>query len=215
MSISILLVDDHELVRQGFNAMLEKHDDISVVGEAATGTEGIEKAFSLKPDVVVLDIALPDLDGIAVAHRIHAAEPGIKILALSMHAERRFVSEMFAAGASGYILKASVLEELLNAIHTVSRGKRYLSPELVDLLLEDFIGDEAPSVSPAFARVTPREREVLQLISAGKTTKEIAQMLDLSVKTVETHRQQLLRKLDCGNVVELTRLAIREGLVEP
>ena len=215
MSISILLVDDHELVRQGFNAMLEKHDDISVVGEAATGTEGIEKAFSLKPDVVVLDIALPDLDGIAVARRIHGAEPGIKILALSMHAERRFVSEMFAAGASGYILKASVLEELLNAIHTVSRGKRYLSPELVDLLLEDFIGDEAPSVSPAFARVTPREREVLQLISAGKTTKEIAQMLDLSVKTVETHRQQLLRKLDCGNVVELTRLAIREGLVEP
>lgn len=215
MSISILLVDDHELVRQGFHAMLEKHEGFEVVGEAANGTDAIEKALALKPDVLVLDIALPDLDGISVARRIKNEEPGIKVLALSMHSERRFVSEMFAAGASGYILKASVLEELLNAIHAVSNGKRYLSPELVDLLLEDFVSDEDTPISPTFSRITPREREVLQLIAEGKTTKEIAQVLELSVKTVETHRQQLLRKLECSNVVELTRLAIREGLIEP
>ena len=185
---------------------------MSVVGEAKNGREAIELARELKPDVMVLDISMPELNGIEAARRVKQEVPGVRIIALSMHSDRRFVTEMLKASASAFLLKDCAFEELVIAIHTVASGQVYLSPRIADVVVEDYvnqIGHDRPS---AFAGLTPREREVLQLIAEGKSTKQAAAALHVSVKTIETHRRQIMEKLDTHSIAELTKYGVREGL---
>lgn len=214
MSISIVLVDDHELVRQGLRALLESRSDFVVLGEAGDGHEAIRLVKKLEPDVMVLDVEMPDFNGIEVAKRVSALNLRTKILALSMHAERQYVSEMMASGASGYILKKSAIEELETAIRKVVSNKMFCSPSLISTVMEDYAERLAHDKVSGLSKLTPREVEVLKLIAEGLSTKEIAAALNLSIKTIDTHRQQIMRKLEIHSIVELAKFAIREGLVE-
>jgi two-component system, NarL family, response regulator NreC len=219
-TINILLVDDHKIVREGLRSLLEAEDDFRVIAEAADGRAAVELAREHSPAVVVMDIAMPQLNGIEATRQIINSLPRAKVIALSMHSDRRFMSEMLRAGASGYLLKDAASEELIQAIRTVVDGKVYLSPQITDVVVDDYLrrlpdgGAIAPAVGGrgAFAVLTAREREVLQLMSEGKATKQIAMILHVSIKTVETHRRQLMEKLDLHSVAELTKYAIREGL---
>jgi DNA-binding NarL/FixJ family response regulator len=215
MHISILVIDDHELVRKGIISLLGKEEDFRIVGEASDGMGAIKLAEELCPDVVVLDVEMPGLDGIESARRIANVCPGAKILALSMHEEQDYVIAMLTTGARGYILKDSALEELVQAIRTVQSGQRYLSPELVDVVLESLEGGTTARPQTPLSTLTEREIEVLSHIANGQTSKEIAATLHLSVKTIDAHRQQLMRKLEIYTVAELTKFALRVGLVEP
>lgn len=214
MSIRIVLADDHRLIRQGLRALLEKEPDLEVVGEAADGRSALQMVSELTPHIVIVDIGMPALNGIEVARLIASGNTGAKVIALSMHSDRRFVAEMFRAGASGYLLKDSAFDELVLAIRTVSAGKVYLSPQVADVVVEDYLNrPTGPTGAPTvFARLTAREREVLQLMAEGLSTKQIALSLSVSVKTVETHRRQIMEKLGIYSVAELTKYAIREGL---
>jgi two-component system response regulator NreC len=211
MGLRILLVDDHQIVRQGLRTLLEKEPDMEVVAEAEDGRAAVRLTREVLPQVVIMDVAMPDLNGIEATRQIVHEFPDIKVIALSMHSDRRFVANMLRAGASGYLLKDSAFEELAQAIRTVAANRTYLSPEVSDIVVKDFLKgpQEAPS---AYSLLSPREREVLQLMAEGKTTKEIADRLHVSVKTVETHRQQIMTKLEIRSVAELTKYAIREGL---
>lgn len=214
MSIRIILVDDHLLVRQGIRALLTDQPDIDIVGEASDGETAIQLVKELQPDLIVLDIELPDIDGIDVAPRVLTVSPSTKILALSMHSEKRYVSEALAAGASGYLLKDEDIEELVSAIKTIVSGELYLSSKLVETVVNDYRNRLTQSTKPDISDLTPREREILRLIAEGNTTKEISAILNLKFKTVDTHRQQIMKKLEIHNVVELTKFAIREGIIE-
>ena len=208
------MVDDHELVRQGIRALLERHPGFEIIGEAGDGQSAVQLAIELEPDVVVLDIELPDIDGMEVTRQIVAKNSSAKILALSRHSERGIVSKTFACGALGYILKDSALEELIKAIETVVSEEKYLSPSLIDVVLDDH-GAYIPSTREAdISKLTPREREILKFIAEGYSSKEIAFTLNLSAKTVDAHRYQIMNKLDIHNIADLTRFAIREGLVD-
>src|SRR3954453_19673191 len=218
---NILLVDDHKIVREGLRSLLEAEDDFRVIAEAADGRAAVELAREHKPGVVVMAIAMPQLNGIEATRQIVNALPGVKVIALSMHSDRRFMSEMLRAGASGYLLKDAASEELIQAIRTVVSGNVYLSPQITDVVVDDYLrrlpdgGALTPARSGgrgAFTALTAREREVLQLMAEGKATKQIAMILHVSIKTVETHRRQLMEKLDLHSVAELTKYAIREGL---
>jgi DNA-binding NarL/FixJ family response regulator len=210
----ILIVDDHSIMRDGLRALLEKEEGMSVVAEAGDGRSAVELALEHRPDVVVMDVGLPELNGVEATRRIVRQVPGVKVLGLSMHAEMRFVAEMLRAGASGYLLKDSAFDELARAIRTVSQGHRYLGQGIMDDLLDDYIRRlERREEKTSFSTLTEREREVLQLLAEGRSTKETAQRLEVSVKTVETHRANLMRKLGLSSIAELTRYAIREGLV--
>lgn len=211
MAIKIILADDHTLMRQGLSTMLEQQVDINVVAEANTGREAVQLAEKYEPDVVVMDVSMPDLNGIDATRQIVARAPRTRVIALSMHSDRQFVVEMFRAGAKGYMLKDSAFEELASAIRTVVHNRTYIAPKISGFSMEDVTRKESgvPLIAP---RLTDREREVLQLIAEGKGTKEIAAELFLSAKTVETHRQHLMDKLDMYTVAELTKYAIREGL---
>jgi DNA-binding NarL/FixJ family response regulator len=222
-TINILLVDDHKIVREGLRSLLEAEDDFRVVAEAADGRAAVELAREHSPAVVVMDIAMPQLNGIEATRQIINSLPRAKVIALSMHSDRRFMSEMLRAGASGYLLKDAASEELIQAIRTVVGGNVYLSPQITDVVVDDYLrrlpdgGALAPAhghgaARGAFTALTAREREVLQLMSEGKATKQIAMILHVSIKTVETHRRQLMEKLDLHSVAELTKYAIREGL---
>jgi two-component system, NarL family, response regulator NreC len=210
--MKVLLADDHKIVRDGLRTLLEKHADIMVAGEAEDGREALQLARKLSPDVVVMDIAMPDLNGIEATRQILSEYPGIKIVALSMHSDKRFVSEMLKAGASAYLLKDCAFEELITAIRTVMKGKIYLSPGIAGVVLEDYIRTDRSSGLSVFSQLSDREREVLQLMAEGKTTKEVAAHLNVSIKTVETHRTNIMTKLDIHSIAELTKYAIREGL---
>jgi DNA-binding NarL/FixJ family response regulator len=213
MSIRILLADDHRILRQGVRAMLSAEPDFEVVAEAQDGRTAVEMAQRLNPNVVVMDIGMPDLNGIEATRQIVDRVPGVRVIALSAYADRRLIAEVLKAGASGYLLKESAFEELAEAIRTAAAKKVYLSPHIAAELVEDYVRmskDPGPSV---FDSLSPREREVLQLIAEGHSTKEVARTLKVSVKTVETHRRQLMNKLELFSVAELTRYAIREGLV--
>jgi DNA-binding NarL/FixJ family response regulator len=212
MSLRILLADDHQLLRQGLRALLEDESDLEVVGEADNGHEAVRLCKQLKPDMVVMDIGMPQLNGMEATRQVLADNPGLKVLALSMHTDRRFAAGMLQAGASGYLLKDAALEELVQAIRTVAAGKTYLSPAITQVVMEDYVQRLGAAEGSAFSVLSAREREVLQALAEGKSTREIAEELHVSTKTIETHRQQIMNKLDIHSVAELTKYAVREGL---
>jgi len=215
MSIKVMIADDHQIVREGLRAMLEKEHDIQVVGEAVDGRMTERLARDLAPDVIIMDVAMPDLNGIEATRQIVAELPRVKIIALSMHDDRRFVLNMFKAGAVGYMLKDCAFKDLAKAIRVVMANKTYLSHEIADIVVKDYLANSSPGESSVFQLLSPREREVLQLIAEGKTSGQIADNLHISVKTVESHRQQIMIKLKIKTVAELTKYAIREGLTTP
>lgn len=212
MSIRVLIADDHRIVREGLRSLLEKESDMEVIGETEGGLSAVRFIQEMSPDVVVMDITMPDLNGIEITHQIANKAPGVKVLALSMHSEARFVVAMLAAGAAGYLLKDCAFEELAQGIRTVAANQTYLSPAIIDVVVKDYIHRSEGTDTTAFSVLTAREREVLQLLAEGKTTKEIALRLCLSVKTIETHRQQIMAKLNIQSIAKLTKYAIREGL---
>jgi len=211
MSVKILLADDHQLMRQGLRSMLDEQENLHVIGEADDGRTAVRLAKQLRPDLVIMDVTMPDLNGIDATRQIRAADPNVRIIALSMHAERQFVMQMLAAGASGYLPKDCPVDELLSAIDAVARGETFLSPKVTGVLVKEVVGG-VPEVGAFCGTLSPREREVLQLVAEGKSSKEIAYMLGLSSKTVEGHRRQIMDKLKLYSVAELTRYAIREGV---
>jgi len=212
MSIRIIIADDHQIVRNGLCSLIEKELDIEVIAEAANGRSAVRIALELAPDVVIMDIAMPDLNGIEATRQIIAALPGTKIIALSMHADKRYVMEMLKAGASGYVLKDNAYEELACAIHTTLGNRTYLSPQVAEIVIGDYVQLAQTTNSSVFSTLSAREREVLQLLAEGNSTAQIADRLVISVKTVETYRQHIMVKLNIRNIAELTKYAIREGL---
>jgi len=212
MTVKILIADDHQIVRQGLRFLLEKEVDLKVVAEADDGRTTVRLARELNPGVIIMDVAMPDLNGIEATRQIIAESPATKVIALSMYADRRFVINMLKAGASGYLLKDCAFEELTRAIRVVLLHKTYLSPGVTDILVKDCKSGAPENEISAFGLLTSREREVLQLMSEGNSTAKIADNLHVSVKTVESHRQQLMQKLNLRSVAELTKYAIREGL---
>ena len=212
MKTKIIIADDHKIMREGLKALIEKQPDMEVAAEAQDGLEVTKLARKLMPQVIIMDIGMPEMNGIDATRQIISENKEIKIIALSMHSDRRFVLEMLKAGASGYLLKDSAFEELVNAVHTVMSGQSYLSPRITDIVVKEYLYNMPKSESTVFNVLTVREREVLQLLAEGKSTKQIASTLNLSVKTVETHRQQIMDKLEIRTVAELTKYAIREGL---
>lgn len=212
MSIKILLADDHKITRQGLRSLLEKESDMEVVAEAEEGRTAVCLVRELSPDVVVMDVSMPDLNGMEATRQIVAELPNVKVIALSMHSDNLFVSEMLKSGASGYLLKDCAFEELARAIHVVVEGKTYLSPAISGVVVDDYLHHLARTESTSSEVLTDREREVLQLIAEGNSTKQIALKLHISVKTVETHRRQIMSKLNIHTIAELTKYAIRQGL---
>lgn len=213
MAIRIVLADDHQIMREGIRALLEKEPDMEVVGEARNGREATDIAIDKMPDVVVMDIAMPDLNGMEATRHIIERAPDVKVLALSMHSDRQFAAGILAAGASGYLLKDAAFEELAEAIRSIVSGKCYLSPGITGVVLNHYVeGLSDSGGSLPFATLTKREREILQLLAEGWSTKQIAENLHVSIKTVETHRQHIMDKLELRSVADLTKYAIRQGL---
>ncbi|MHC4483462.1 MAG: response regulator [Planctomycetota bacterium] len=211
MSIKILLADDHKITRQGLRSLLEKEADMQVVAEAEEGRTAVRLVRELLPDMVIMDVTMPDLNGMEAARQIVYAFPDVKIIALSMHSDALFVTEMLRSGASGYLLKDCAFEELVRAIRTVTAGKTYLSPSISGVVVNDYLHRVSKGDSSDSQVLSNREREVLQLLAEGKTTKQIALKLHISAKTVETHRRQIMDKLDIHSIAELTKYAIRKG----
>jgi two-component system, NarL family, response regulator NreC len=209
--VKVVLADDHRMMRDGLRAVLERAG-VEVVGEAANGHEAIAEVRRLRPEILVVDITMPELNGIDAARRVTAELPGIKVIALSMNSDRRYVIAMLEAGATGYLLKNSASDELLNALAVVTRGQTYLSPAIAGSVVEQAVGRAPSSRREAERPLSVREREVLQLIAEGKSSKGIAATLEIAVTTVETHRRQIMDKLNLRTVAELTKYAIREGL---
>jgi DNA-binding NarL/FixJ family response regulator len=206
----VLLADDHAVVRQGFRFILEAQPDMEVVGEASNGREAVDRAQQLKPDVVVMDVSMPELNGIEATRRIGEAAPRTRVLALSMHKDSVYVREILKAGARGYLLKDAYDNDLVSAVRAVARGDGYLSPAVSDAVLSDY----RKHVTDPIDLLSSREREVLQMIAEGKTNKDIASLLNLSVYTVEAHRGRIMEKLNLHSTGELVRFAIRNGLID-
>lgn len=211
MSIRIILADDHAIVRHGLSRSFQQEEDLEIIAEAEDGRSSVKLARELSPDVVVMDIGMPDLNGIEATRQITRESPQVKVIALSMHSGRKYVTEMFKAGASGYLLKNCDFEELVDAIRIVVGGKTYISPSISDVVVKDYLRGSAEEDS-AFSVLTRREREVVQLMAEGKTTKQVALSLYISPKTVESHRLNIMNKLDMDSIAELTKYAIQEGL---
>jgi two-component system response regulator NreC len=207
--VTILLADDHTIVRQGLKLILAAHADLQVVGEAANGREAVELAARLRPDIVLLDVQMPELNGMEATRQMVAANPRIRVLVLSMHKEAVYVRESLRAGARGYILKDAIDTELLSAIRSVANGDGYISPAVAGAL-----NDKAKDLNDPAGLLSAREREVLLLIAEGKTNKEIATRLNLSVYTVDSHRGKIMEKLNLHSAGELVRFAMKNGLVE-
>lgn len=212
MSITILLADDHEIFREGIHALLDKEPDIEVVGGADNGKETVRLTEQLCPDVVVMDITMPDLNGIEATHQIKKKIPDTKVLCLSMHSDRKFVLEMFRAGASAYLLKNCAFKELTRAIRAVVSNQCYVSPEITYIIINESLANQPLAVSSTRSVLTARELQVLQLIAEGHNIKEIALFLNKSAKTVETHRRRIMKKLNIHNTAGLIKHAISEGL---
>jgi len=213
MTIRVMIADDHKIMLAGLRSLLEKQSGIDVVGEAENGRKAVQMAREIKPDVVVMDVSMPDLNGIEATTQINESLPETRVIALSMHSDKRFVMGMLRAGAAGYLLKDCASQELANAITQVAGGKKYLSPEITGVVIDDFLqGGSAEEDKSVTSVLSAREREVLQLIAEGWSTKQIASHLYVSIKTIETHRRQIMKKLDLHSIADLTKYAIREGL---
>ena len=216
MAIRTILAEDHTLVRTGIRALLEGSGEVEVIGETSNGRQAIELFQKLKPQLALLDVAMPELNGIEAARQIRAADPDARVIMLSMYEDQQYVFESLKAGANGYVLKGSAFGELLTAIHTVMEGdgKSYISPALSETLMTDYVrraqGDQQDS---ELNRLSGREREVLQLIAEGKSSAEVAEVLHISVRTVDTHRHNIMSKLEIHSIAGLTKFAISKGLI--
>ena len=213
MSITVFLADDHAVVREGLRALLEAQPDISVIGDAANGRGAVRQTTQLRPDVVVMDIAMPDLNGIEATRQVGEVCPSTQVIILSMHSTAEHVFRALQAGACGYLLKESAGIEVVNAVRAVHAGHRYLSQKISDRLIDDYVRHrQAAETKSPLARLSPREREVLQLVVEGKSSVEIAGILSLSLKTIETYRSRLMQKLGISNLPGLVKFAIQHGL---
>ena len=210
MTLRVLLVDDHELMRQGLRSILESEGGVEVVGEAANGREAIELAKKLTPQVVVMDVAMQDMNGIEATRQVCSACPGVKVIALSSHSDSRYVTAMLDAGASGYVLKANAYDELRRALDAARRGKTYLCADVTESVVATSL--RGGGTESARTLLSAREREVLQLLAEGLSSPEIGRRLFIATSTVETHRRNVMRKLGIHSVADLTKYAIREGL---
>ncbi len=214
--IKILLADDHTIVRQGLARLLEDHAEFKVIGEAVNGNMAIEKSISLKPDVVIMDIAMPLLNGIEAARRIRRQLPQSKIIILSMYAHEHYIHELLEAGISGYLIKDSSGRDIIDAIHAAMKGETFLSPSISKVLVDRYLSLRKSSPKEErFNQLSNREREIFQLIAEGHSTKKISQMLCISISTVKTHRQKIMEKLEVDSPAQLVHYAISLGLVEP
>ena len=210
----ILLADDHKLMRSGLKALIEQQPDLTVVGEADDGRQAVTLAASLKPDLLVMDIGMPNLNGIEAAHQITQANPATAIVILSMHSDESYVLRALKAGAKGYLLKDSAESDLIRAVHAVAGGKSFFSPAVSKVLLDDYVRKlQRSGAEDAYDLLTPREREILQLVAEGKSNKDVANLLNLSVYTVETHRSNIMEKLHLRGIPELILFAVRRGII--
>ena len=213
MSIRIIIADDHGIVRQGLQSLLEQEPDMEVVGEAEDGRKALSLVRELGPDILVMDITMPNLNGIDATRRIVSEFPGVKIIALSIHSGKRFVADMLKAGASGYVVKECLAKELVRAIRIVAAGGKYLSPDATGAVVDDYVKPSVPIAGSVHEKLSGRECEVLQLLAEGKPIKQIALELNVSPKTIEANRHKVMKKLDIHTVAGLTKYAIREGLI--
>jgi DNA-binding NarL/FixJ family response regulator len=215
MSTRILLVDDHEIMREGLSALLRKNPDYETVGQACDGRAALKMLEELSPDIVIMDIEMPNLNGIDATRQMIAKRPDLKVLALSTHSRRSMVVKMLEAGASGYMLKDSAFSELMEGIKAMDEQRVYLCTRIAKVVFSDYVKMLTNPKWTGGDGLTGREREVLQLVAEGNTTKEIANILHLSVKTVDTHREHIMEKLSIHNIAGLTKYAVREGLTSP
>jgi DNA-binding NarL/FixJ family response regulator len=212
MSIRILLADDHGIIREGLRSLLEKEPEMEIIGEAEDGRKALSLVRELTPDVIVMDISMPNLNGVDATRQIVDQFPKVRVIALSMHSNRRFVADMLRAGASGYILKECLFDELVQAIRLVAAGDSYLSPIITGVVVDDYVEHLSAAAESPLSVLTEREHEVLQLLAEGRSTKQIALELHVSTKTIEANRRRIMEKLNIHSVAELTKYAIREGL---
>lgn len=212
MTIKIILADDHNVLREGLKSLLNQQQDFEVIGEADNGRDAVRLTKKLEPDIVVLDIGMPNMNGIQATQHIVAEVSDTKVLALSMHSDHQFVVKMLQAGASGYMLKDCAYEELISAVRDITAGKFYLSKDVTGVVISNYINMIQAVDAVSHPTLTSRERETLQLISEGKSTVETANLLNVSPKTIETHRKNIMDKLDIHNIADLTKYAVREGI---
>jgi two-component system response regulator NreC len=214
--IRVLLAEDHTIVRKGLRSILDAEDSIEVVGEAEDGRAAVEAVEHLRPDVVLMDISMPGLNGLEATRQIKHRAPHIRVLVLTMHTNEKYILQILQAGASGYLVKQAAVEELISAIQAVHRGDAFLSPSISKKVVQRYVQQgQAMAEEDSYELLTPREREVLQLIAEGHTNRDISEILHISIKTVEVHRANLMKKLDLHSAAELTRYAIGKGIISP
>lgn len=208
----ILIADDHGIVRDGLKSLLNEQPDMEVVGEAENGQTAVRMAEEHSPDIVIMDMSMPLLNGVEATRLILKNDPNTRVMILSMHSDRHIVKETLEAGASAYVLKSHIFDEMLRALETLANGGKYLSPQVTDIVIDDYLGKSAGEASSGTPKLTSRERRIVQLVAEGKTVKEIARILHISPKTADTNRRQIMNKLGISSVAELTKYAVREGL---
>ena len=213
MTIRILLADDHKIVFDSLRSLLDRQPDMQVVGGAEDGRLAVAQVHELKPDVVIMDVTMPNLNGIEATRQITSQYPETKVVALSMHSDKQFVTGILSAGASGYLTKNCSFDELVKAVRLVAENKKYLCPDVTSIVIEESLSALSHEASSSLDLLSTREREIMQLLAEGKTIKEIAEQLFLSIKTIYTHRNQIMKKLQVKNMAELTKLALRDGLI--
>ena len=214
-TVRILVADDHEVVRRGVRALLEAQDGWQVSDEAIDGREAVQKAGQSRPDVVILDVGMPGLNGLDAARQIRKVSPGSEVLILTMHESEQVVREVLAAGARGYVLKSDAGKDLVAAVDALSRHKTFFTSRVAEMVLKKYLQEVPDEETPGASSLTPREREVVQLLAEGKGNKEVAATLKISVKTAETHRTNIMRKLECHSLSDLVRYAVRNHIVDP